>query len=852
MWPPPSKQAKERALRIGLDMLGIQAGEGPTAAYARQLAAVMVQGDSRHEFVLYGHDEHPRDAIPAGPRARFVPTGFGAPPGETTPAARLQALAEANPDRLDVFMVLDPFAPALAFGPPARPLSGLRMAALVPDVTAFLVPERDLADPVAAAQGYRALARLGQYDAILTPSLTTQDDVRKLLGLPAARVHAIGHAADGRWFAPEDSLPMPLEARRVLHDLGIRRAYLVVEAGFPGQQNALRMIGAYRMLPERLRRAYQLVVTGAVPADQIEEAQAAADPEWRASIAFTGALGASARRALLQHAAVYIHPALHAGFGQPILEAMLCGAAIVAGNNAAQAELAGDAGRLADPSDSAAIVAQVQRLLDDWTLNRALRRRAAAQARLLTFERAAARALEVLEHAMPARGTPRRLRVDRAQGTRTGRSARPRIAFFSPLPPRISGIADYAARLLEELKATYTIDLYHDAGYLPDLGLGGHGHGHTHGFATYDGRVFARNCAVLNYHAVVYQMGNAIAYHGYLYDVLMRHPGVVTLHDFFLSVYPYRGARTGAEILAAFGREIRHFCPDRAAEFLPHLAEWCEEEGGLSAACARRSLYLNRRVFESALGVAVHSPWCLEQVRLWMPEHVAKTVVIPLGTVPRECTERERAAIRDRFGIPQEALVVASIGFVHPDKLVNEALGAFRAVAEADPSACFLCVGQECDGGAARRQAEALGLTRRVRFLGRRPAADYADLIAVTDIGVSLRRPPTNGETSAALLDLLAAGVAAIVTDVATFGDYPDTVVRKVRWDARGPEALGQALRTLARDPMARRALGRAALEHVRQNHAWPRAAARYVELIERCARRRGAAPAEDRSWARC
>jgi glycosyltransferase involved in cell wall biosynthesis len=831
-------------------MLGIQAGEGPAAEYARGLAASLVQGDSRHEFVLYGHDEYPRAAIPAGPRATFVPTGFGARarPGETTPAARLQALAEANPDRLDWLVVLDPFAPALGSGPPARPLGGLRLAALVPEVTPFLVPERDMegAVPLPAEQGYRALARLRQYDALLAPSRATQGDVAKLLGLSAGRVHVIGHAADGRSLAPVESLPMPLEARRVLHDLGIRRAFVLVEAGFPGQQNALRMLDAYRMLPESLRRAYQLVVTGAISARRIEEARAAADPEWGPSIRFTGAPGAAARRTLLQHCAVYVHPALHAGFAQSILEAMRCGAAIVAGNNAAQAELTGDAGLLADPSDAVAIAEQVQRVLDDWKLKGTLRRRAAARAQRFTFERAAARALEALASSMHAQ----RHRADGAHrpGARSyARSdSRPRIAFFAPLPPRISGIADYAVRLLEELKATYTIDLYHDAGYVPDLGLGGRD------FATYDGRLFERNCTVLNYHAIVYQMGNAAAYHGYLYDILMRHPGVVTLHDFFLSVYPYRGARTRAEILAAFGREIRHFCPDRADEFLPHLEEWCEEEGGLSSACARRSLYLNRRVFESALGVAVHSPWCVEQVRTWMPEHVAKTVVIPLGTAPRACTEQERAAIRNRFGLPQEALVVASIGFVHPDKLVREALAAFRAVAQADPSACFLCVGQECDGGAARRQAEALGLSRRVRFLGRRPAADYADLIAVTDIGINLRRPPTNGETSAALLDLLAAGVATIVTDVATFGDYPDSVVHKVRWDARGPEELGRALRTLARDADARRALGSAALDHVRRNHAWPRAAARYVELIERCARRRGASPAEERSWAHC
>ena len=183
----------------------------------------------------------------------------------------------------------------------------------------------------------------------------------------------------------------------------------------------------------------------------------------------------------------------------------------------------------------------------------------------------------------------------------------------------------------------------------------------------------------------------------------------MTLHDFFLSGVPVPRARTSDEVLAAFRREIRHFCPDRADEFLPDLSDWCAEEGGLAAACALRSLYLNRRVFERSLGVAVHSPWCLEQVQAWMPEHVAKTVVIPLGTVPRGRTAQERAAIRDRFALPRDALVVASVGFIHPDKLVSEAIEAFRPVAEADPSALFVCIGDECDGGLARQQARGWG-----------------------------------------------------------------------------------------------------------------------------------------------
>ena len=76
------------------------------------------------------------------------------------------------------------------------------------------------------------------------------------------------------------------------------------------------------------------------------------------------------------------------------------------------------------------------------------------------------------------------------------------------MPPRKSGISDYSASLLGELRQTYTIDLYHETGYVPELGLA------SDEYACCDGRLFGRHAAVKDYHAVVYQMGNS-RYHNY-------------------------------------------------------------------------------------------------------------------------------------------------------------------------------------------------------------------------------------------------------------------------------------------------------------------------------------------------
>src|SRR5262249_21177538 len=207
----------------------------------------------------------------------------------------------------------------------------------------------------------------------------------------------------------------------------------------------------------------------------------------------------------------------------------------------------------------------------------------------------------------------------------------------------------------------------------------------------------------------------------------------------------------------------------------------------------------------------------------------------PHGIHPHRTTPAQRAAVRERFKLPADALVFASFGFVHPDKMSPQALDAFAAIACEHPNALFVFAGEEADGGEVRGHAAALGLTERVRFLGRQPHEAFLALMPAADVGVNLRMPPTNGETSGALLHLLAAGVPTVVTDVATFSDYPSTVVRKVRWEAEGVGGLLRAMRDLAAGRAAREALGRAAWAHVEEYHDWPRVARLYVDAIERC-----------------
>jgi glycosyltransferase involved in cell wall biosynthesis len=319
-----------------------------------------------------------------------------------------------------------------------------------------------------------------------------------------------------------------------------------------------------------------------------------------------------------------------------------------------------------------------------------------------------------------------------------------------------------------------------------------------------------------------------------MYETLLRHPGIVTLHDLGIANFHFWYAQQpGVDGNAHIRREFEAFCGAGTDEVLRALAPWAGMPGGMPGACTQQGYHLNGRIFEQAATVIVHSPWCAEQVGSRFPAHLGKVSVVAFGASALDPSSDQRRAIRARFEMPQEALIIASLGLVQASKMNCETIAAFAPLARAIPEALLIFVGNEKDDGEARRKVMELGLQHRVRFLGHYPG-DLADLAAIADIGVCLRRPPTNGETSAALMDFLRLGVPTIVSDVGSFSFYPDSLVRKHRWDSDGLTGLTQALRELAEDRPRHEVLGRAAWHYVHQNHGWPRAADSYEEIIER------------------
>ena len=356
-----------------------------------------------------------------------------------------------------------------------------------------------------------------------------------------------------------------------------------------------------------------------------------------------------------------------------------------------------------------------------------------------------------------------------------------KVAYFSPLPPDTSGIADYSALLLPALQQLLDVEVVRP--------------GRT--------RPVAADVAL-------YHVGNNPDAHGWIVDALKRRPGVVVLHDWVIHHLVAGltiGRKDGHAYLAAMEREAG--VPGRLLGYgvlegrVPPLWEVRPEEFPLAS-----------EVLDRATGVIVHSRFVEDRVR-------ERGYDGPLWRIPHPAWPPPDVEPADVHGDP----LIGCFGHLNESKRIPQLLRAFAKLRETRPGARLLLVGSEAPGFTVRHELPE-GVIREPYVEEER----LWSLMAACD-GVVLLRAPTMGETSGSAIRALSLGKPLIVSDVGWFAELPDDVAIKVAPDEHEVEALTAALDRLP-DP----AMGAAARAYVEREHDLGGVAERYAAALERAA----------------
>jgi glycosyltransferase involved in cell wall biosynthesis len=225
--------------------------------------------------------------------------------------------------------------------------------------------------------------------AIITDSEYSKRSILERLGVSPGKVTVIPVAL-GPEFKPE-----PL-TEKVATQYGIVPPYILYVGNFRPHKNLPRLIRAYACLTKALQDTYQLVLAGGDREHRQALEGLVQDLGVIDHVLFAGLIEDSHLPAIYSGCALFVLPSLEEGFGLPALEAMACGAPVVAGNRAAIPEVVHKAAILVDPENVPAMTEAMTQVLSVSHLRETLRQSGFARTLEFSSDRTSGRLLALL------------------------------------------------------------------------------------------------------------------------------------------------------------------------------------------------------------------------------------------------------------------------------------------------------------------------------------------------------------------------------------------------------------------------------------------------------------------------
>ena len=778
--------------RIAIDMQTLQTFEkdrGIGRATRMLLEHALPQAPANHEFHLYFNRNAPRPELAAGEGRHIhwhgLDLSFDWALSKPSNRAAIERLLEH--EGIDLVHFTQPLGWNICMpGEWGR----CRALSTVFDLIPLLYPRECLEPlpPILHREYYERLRYLLHADRLLAISESVSSDVARILKLPERRVDAIPLAADPSFAPLPDTAPVDAVRRKY----GITEPYILCVGGMNFRKNLSGLVSAFRRLRQRHQPPLQLVVVCHIGSEEEERGvqSLVRSQGVEEAVRFTNFVPHEELVALYNGAAVFAFPSLYEGFGLPVLEAMQCGCPVVSSNSSSLPEVVGQAGMLLDPGDTESWTEGLLRVLCDDELRRILRERGLRQAELFSWDKAGRQLLESYERAFVPGYHVMGYGLE---------SRRLRVAYFSPLPPQKSGIADYSATLLRHLQHYVDLDLYVEDAVEVERGF------LASRFQSIPAARFPARAG--DYDAALYHVGNNTL-NWPIYKMARRVPGVVVLHDYSLQGVIYHNTalagdpdRFVEEMAFAYGERGRE-----AAERTVH-GQAVMDAGDWPASA---------QLIGQSRGAIVHSQWVRDQILAECPH--ADVRVLPLA-VPMAYGTRVEPEFFSQIGVSPDTFLVVSVGFQNRSKRVEPLVKAFLSFHAHCPNSRLILVGeiQPDAHEILDRLRVRENLEGKVICTGYVPEEAMRKYVLAASVCCSLRYP-SFGESSAGASQYMAAGRPILVTNVNQFQELPDDFAWKVDLGPCEETLIGRYLERLYADPELRAEMG----ERARQ-YAWDR-----------------------------
>lgn len=220
---------------------------------------------------------------------------------------------------------------------------------------------------------------------IITCSNYTKNDLLKILNLPKEKIEVAYLGVSPKFKIIHEREKIELVKKKY----GIEKKYILYVGNFKPHKNVKRLVDAYDLFPETIKREYDLVLGGMGP-----EISGLSDSQSAICLRY---ISDEDLPALYSIAELFVFPSLYEGFGLPPLEAMACGCPVASSNTSSMSEVLGDAALFFNPYHVEEMSLAIEKMLEYKNLRNKFRQKGLERAKLFTSEKMTRRILDVFE-----------------------------------------------------------------------------------------------------------------------------------------------------------------------------------------------------------------------------------------------------------------------------------------------------------------------------------------------------------------------------------------------------------------------------------------------------------------------
>lgn len=241
---------------------------------------------------------------------------------------------------------------------------------------------------------------------IVTVSEASKEGLMKVFRVPGERVRLVSEAPSPA-FASRNGHSKPDAS--ILQKLGFRAdaRFLLAVGGISPHKNLDTLIRAFgRVAVDENFADLRLMLVGDYRGDvfrtcHMELVSLARSLGVAERVDFPGYVPDDELAHLYAACSAFVFPSYLEGFGLPAVEAMACGAPVIASNRGSLPEVVSNAGLLFDPHDAVALAGCIRRLLVEPALRDEFRRRSLERAKQFSWERSARQAVDIFHEFRP-------------------------------------------------------------------------------------------------------------------------------------------------------------------------------------------------------------------------------------------------------------------------------------------------------------------------------------------------------------------------------------------------------------------------------------------------------------------